>query len=292
MNGEVKFEISGPPAQIASPKFVMNDAAREIRLTAFMYGIVVGLIVAAGAIAIVAKSHSSTQPDNGTVVPDVPGGPREPLEETSNKEDWEPSFGIRVLGPQTPGKYAYAIGRDSFLPVTHADGASHPSGTIKDGQFMLTEYRPSEGLSLPQDITESWHSPILFSAKLKEPTALQRRDASWWSESRGEYIPWESRDVQPDRYVFDASHGIAVPVLMLGEAENSIASGAPLKLFENRLCLFSTSMKGFVPLRCPINPAALWNEGQSQYVAPSGEVFTAETLYPAASDNPKTQENQ
>ena len=70
MNGEVKYEVSGPPSQIASAKFVLNDAAREIRLGAFLYGTLFGLVLALVAIVALAVSHSSA------TVPDVPGGPR------------------------------------------------------------------------------------------------------------------------------------------------------------------------------------------------------------------------
>jgi hypothetical protein len=219
---DVQYQVCGPSAQAASAKFVPAAAAKEIRHEAFGYGAIFGFVVGGILMLLGLYQLSTTQVSEGN--PDTPSGPRRPVEQASRKKNSEPFFGIPVLGPQVPGKYAYAIGQDSFLPVKHEDGASFPSGTVKDGHFMLTKRRPSDALSLPQDIDDSWRSPFLFSAKLKKPTALQRRDASWWSESRGEYIPWESRDVQPDRYVFDADHGIAVPLLMCEFAIDSQAA--------------------------------------------------------------------
>lgn len=289
----VQYQVSGPPYQAASGNFVPNSAAWEIRKNGFVVGMIFGAVIVLGAIAFTAKrppgSAPGTPPSQGQAISSTD----RPIDLASRKKDSEPFFGIPVLGPQVPGKYAYAIGQDSFLPVKHADGASYPSGTIKDGQFMLTQRRPSDALSLPQDIDDSWHSPSLFSAKLKKPTALQLRDASWWSETRGEYIPWESRDVQPDRYVFDAAHGIAVPVVMLDEAENSVAAGAPLKLFENRLCRFSKSMNGFVPLRHPDDHKALWKESESAYVTASGSKLEVKRVYsldPQSSNNKETKQ--
>ena len=105
-------------------------------------------------------------------------------------------------------------------------------------------------------------------------------------------MPWGTKNESPDQYVFDAVHGIGVPLVKLSKDEYAIVNGRPLKRFHFGLCIFSPSKNAFVPLRCPMNPSALWNEAQSEYVAPNGETFVAETVYSAASDNHPIQETK
>jgi hypothetical protein len=263
----VQYQVSGPPSQTASANYVPNSAAWEIRKNGFAFGMIFGIVVALVAIVLTAK-----QPPGS-----APGTP--PTRSQEQEIGGRGRTADVPSGPRLTPEYAFAIDKDSYLPVRRELGKPVKNGTVIDNCFYITKRVPSRtAFSLPEDINATWESPLVYSPTLKKPVPFQLRNGDWWSEASAEYVAFNS-EAKPMRYTWDDVHSVSVPLMTLTTAEMNAVKDQPLKALYGHLCLSYGSSGGFVPIHHPSESGALWDASTSAYLTTEGRKIPVDKIY-------------
>lgn len=261
----VQYQVSGPPYHAASANYVPNSAAWEIRKNGFVVGMIFGAVIVLGAIAFTAKrppgSAPGTPPSQGQAI---------------SRPDRDADI---PAGPRLTSEYAFAIDKDSYLPIRRELGKPVKNGTVIDNCFYITKRVPSKtAFSLPEDINTTWESPLVYSPKLKKSVPFQLRNGDWWSEASAEYVAFNS-EAKPMQYTWDDVHSVSVPLMTLTTAEMNAVKDKPLKALYGHLCLSYGSSGGFVPLHHPSESVALWDASTSAYLTTEGRKIPVDKIY-------------